>query len=152
MTEILHTPPSNGALTTKSCPSLLGCTRQVSGYSGAGCLDAGWLVWGVAALYLVIGGSSVETENGEERSIETPLLLGCEVAGEVAETLQVDGADLFDENASSRAVYLDFGPKRGRLGANGRRRHQHDRTREEGIGLHNDTKTASSLLTTDTLR
>jgi hypothetical protein len=67
------------------------------------------------------------------------------MAGEVTKPLRVDGTDLLDENASRSATDVDFGPKRRRLGARRRWCHQHNRPREERIGLHNDAKAAPSL-------
>jgi hypothetical protein len=74
------------------------------------------------------------------------------MTGEVTEALYVDGAYLFDENASSPAIDVDLGPERCRPGAGGRGGHQHDRPREKGIGLHDNTEATSALFMPDTFR
>lgn len=67
------------------------------------------------------------------------------MTGEAAEAPDVDGADLLDENASDGATDVDLGPKRSRLGARRRWRHEHNRPREERVGLHNYAEAAPSL-------
>ena len=90
------------------------------------------------------------SENGEQSGIHAPLLLRCEMTGKVTEALDVDGTDLFDENASSGAVDVDPWPEGRRPGARRRRRNQHDRTRQESVGLHDDTEAKPSLLVSHT--
>jgi len=68
------------------------------------------------------------------------------MTGEVAEALDIDGTDLLDEYASGSAIDVDLGPKRRRFGARRRWRHEHNRPREERVGLHHYAKAAASLL------
>jgi hypothetical protein len=72
------------------------------------------------------------------------------MAGAVTEVLDVDGSDLFDENPSSGAVNVDLWPERRRPGARRCRRNEHDRPREEGVGLHDDTEATPSLFVSHT--
>ena len=67
------------------------------------------------------------------------------MAGEIAESLKVDGTDLLDKYASEGAVNVDLGSERGRLGARRGGCHQYDRPWEEGIGLYDDAEAAPSL-------
>jgi len=76
---------------------------------------------------------SVETEYGEQGSVDTPLLFRREMAGKLAKALDVDGTYLLNEHTSGRATDLDLGPERRRLGARRRGGYQHDRASEEGI-------------------
>jgi hypothetical protein len=78
------------------------------------------------------------------------LLLGGETTSEDTQALYVDGAYLFDENASSRVIYVDFGPERCRLGAGRCGGHQHDRPWKKGIRLHDDAEATPSLFMPDT--
>ena len=43
---------------------------------------------------------SVEAEHGEERLIDGPHLVGCQLSDTTPEPLGVDGADLFDKHPS----------------------------------------------------
>ena len=74
------------------------------------------------------------------------------MTGEVAEALDVDCTDVLDENASCSAINVDLGPKRRRFGARRRWRHEHNRPREERVGLHNYAKPAPALLAAHTSR
>ncbi len=94
---------------------------------------------------------SVETEDGEQGGIDSPLLLRCQMAGEVTEAPEVGGTDLLDKHPSEGAIDVDLRPERRRLGARRRRGHQHDRPREEGVGLHYDAKARPALFVSHAL-
>ena len=68
----------------------------------------------------------IESENGEQCRVDAPLLFGGQMAGEMPESVDVDGAQLFDQDAGRYAVDLDLGPKRRRPGTARRGCHQHD--------------------------
>ena len=72
------------------------------------------------------------------------------MAGEVTESLKVDGTDLLDKNASGGAVDVDLGPEGRWFGAGGCWCHQYYRSGEEGVGLHDDAEARSALLVADT--
>ena len=72
------------------------------------------------------------------------------MAGEVAESLKVHGTDLLDKDASGGAVDVDLGSEGRWLGADGCGCHQHDRSRKEGVGLHDDAEARASLFAADT--
>lgn len=89
---------------------------------------------------------SVQSENGEQSGVDAPLLFRAEMAGEVTEAMDVDCSDLLDEHPRRGAIDIDFGAEGCRSGAGRRGSDQHDRPREEGVGLHDDTESTSSLL------
>jgi hypothetical protein len=68
------------------------------------------------------------------------------VAGEVTESLKVHGTHLLDEDAGCGAVDFDLGSEGRCFGAGGCGCHQHDRSWEEGVGLHDDAEAGPSLL------
>ena len=70
---------------------------------------------------------------------------------ETAEASNIDCADLLNQDTSGSAVDVDLGPKRRRLRARRRWRHEHNRPREERVGLHYYAKAAPSLLVAHTL-
>jgi hypothetical protein len=55
---------------------------------------------------------SVQTENSQQGSIDTPLFLGAEMTGQHSEPTHVDSTDLFHENFRPCAVNLDLWSKR----------------------------------------
>ena len=73
------------------------------------------------------------------------------MAGEVAQSVHIDGTDLFDKHTSRASIDFDLRPERRRSGAGRSWRHEHDRTWEEGIGLHNDTEASPPLFVLNTL-
>jgi hypothetical protein len=96
-------------------------------------------------------GDSAEAEDGPERVIDAPELLTGEVTGEIAEPAHVYCAELFDEDPCGISGYLDLRPKRGRPRAARGGSYQHDRTREQLVGLDDDAKAIAVLLVTDAL-
>ena len=90
-------------------------------------------------------GCSVESEDGEQSCIDSPLFFRCQVPGEVTESLPVHGTDLLDEDASGCAVDVYLGAERRWFGAGGCGRHQHDRPWEEDVGLHDDAEARATL-------
>src|SRR5438093_5612518 len=95
---------------------------------------------------------SLETEHGGECFVDAPHLFGGHVAHQVAESLGVDGADLFDEDAGPLAGDVDLGPKRRRPGAAGSGGHDHHRARQELVGLDDDCEALAVLLVADAFR
>ncbi len=91
-------------------------------------------------------GLSVQPENREQSRIDPPLLLRREATGQIPEPIDINSADLFDEDNRPSSVDLDLGPERCRLRTPRCGRQQHNRTRKERIGLHDDTVSLSSLL------
>lgn len=94
---------------------------------------------------------SVETEHGQQRSVDSPLLFWCEMASRVTKSPEVDRPHLLDEHPSNGALNVDLGSERCRLRTGRCRRNQDDRPWEERIRLHNDAEPTSSLLMTGTL-
>ena len=89
---------------------------------------------------------SGEVEDGQQGGVDPPLFFRSETAGQVPESLKTDGSHVFDEHAGQRALDLDLGSERRRLGSGRCRRHQHHRSGQEGVGLHDDTEAAAVLL------
>ena len=71
------------------------------------------------------------------------------MAGEIAESLEVDGSDLFDEYASQGAVDVDLGSEGRWFGAGRCGCHQHHRSREEDVGLHDDAEATPPLFVSE---
>ena len=67
--------------------------------------------------------SSTEPENGEEGGVDSPLFFRGEMAGEVAEALDVDATDLLDEHPSSGALDIDSPRRTKALHEIGHRQH-----------------------------
>ena len=94
---------------------------------------------------------SVEAEDTEQRGVDAPLFFRCETAGEVAESLKVNGSHLLDEHASQGAVDVDLGSEGRWFGAGRCGCHQHYRSWEEGVGLDDDAETTPSLFVSQPL-
>ena len=73
------------------------------------------------------------------------------MAGEIAQPVDVDGTDLLNEHTSGGSIDLDLGPEGCRFRAGRGWRHEHDRTWEEGVGLHDDTEASPPLFVPNTL-
>ena len=85
-------------------------------------------------------GASAQTQNGEQGRINTPLFFRCQVAGEIPQSAQVDGADVFYQYPCRVATDLNLGSERRRSSAPRRGRHQDHRARKEGVGLHDNSE------------
>ena len=57
----------------------------------------------------------VSSENGEQGSVDTPLLFRREVSGQVSQSADIDGPNLFDKDPGRSAINLDLGAERRRL-------------------------------------
>jgi hypothetical protein len=90
----------------------------------------------------------VQSKNGEECSVNAPLLFWGDMPGQVAESVDVDRADLFDKDTSRRPIDLDLRPERCWPCAPRGRGHQNDRPGKERIRLHDDTEALSLLFMT----
>jgi hypothetical protein len=53
--------------------------------------------------------SSAEAEHRHQRVVDTPKLFGAGMAGQITETLRVDGPDLLDEDAGCLTVHIAAG-------------------------------------------
>ncbi len=70
-----------------------------------------------------------ESQHRREGFVDAPLLLGGELADQVAKPSGVDGSDLFNQDADSLAEQFDFRAKRCCPGTERCWRDQHHRTR-----------------------
>jgi hypothetical protein len=54
------------------------------------------------ALLILIWGSGrlVQSENGKQGSVDTPLFFWCQMAGQVTKLIDIDRTNLFDKNTS----------------------------------------------------
>lgn len=89
--------------------------------------------------------SSVESENREDRVVDGPELILCEMCDGSPESLDVDSAELFDEDPRHCVPDPNLGPERRRARARRRGCDEHDRAREERVGLQNDREPLSAL-------
>lgn len=80
------------------------------------------------------------------------MLLLREVSYQIAETADINSAYMLDENPCALPCDVDGGTKGSCSRTCRRRRYQHDRPRQQRIGLHNDAEPASQLLVPHTLR
>ncbi len=96
-------------------------------------------------------GLSVQPENREQCSVDTPLLLGSAMSGDIPKPVDIDSTNLFDENTSPSAVDLDLGSERRWLRAARCGRNEYHRARKERIRLHDDAEAPASLLVTFSL-
>ncbi len=92
-----------------------------------------------------LGERSVQAENGEQRLVDDPLLVGGETTGEVAESTDVDCSNLFDEHLRRRVLEVDLGTERRWSGARRGGRNQHSGPGEESVRLDDDTEAFSLL-------
>jgi transposase-like protein len=76
----------------------------------------------------------------------TPHLVGRQQPDAAAEPMDVDRADVLDEHPHRGAGHLDLGSERGRSGAPRRRCVEHDRPRQELVGLHHHAVALAVLL------
>ena len=93
---------------------------------------------------------STEAEHRHQRVIDTPKLLGAEMAGQITETLRIDSPDLLDEHAGCLTVHIDLGAKRRGPRAPRGRRDNHHGSRKKLLGLHHDTKPIAVLFVANT--
>jgi hypothetical protein len=89
---------------------------------------------------------SIQAENREDGSINAPLLLGAEMAGQVSKPADVDGAHLFHQDLGFDAFDLDLGSE-GRSSCTHRRGcDQNHRPGEERVRLDDNAISFSKLL------
>jgi hypothetical protein len=84
-----------------------------------------------------VGYRSVQSQNGQDRGVHAPLLLGADTPGRTPEAPDVNGSHLFHENSRLDAFDLDLGSERGASCARGRGSDQDKGSGEKGIGLDN---------------
>jgi len=87
------------------------------------------------------------TEPGHHRQylIDAPHFVMREMSDQIAEPTDVDDSELFDKHSSRLSFDMGLGSKRRWAGALGRRRHDHDRTRQELVRLDDDAVTIAML-------
>ena len=91
-----------------------------------------------------------ETENGQQRFVDAPLLLRSDPADQLSEAAGVDSANLLDKDAGDLTQQVDLGAERRRPRAERCRSYQYDGARQELVRLHNDAIPAALLLVADT--
>ncbi len=92
---------------------------------------------------------SVQSENGENRSIDAPLLLRAEMPGQISESIDVDGSHLLDEDSCFSALDLNLGSERCPASARRRGRDQNHRAGEERIRLNDHPEPLAMLFVAD---
>ena len=102
--------------------------------------------------YRQIWRGSVQAQNRGESVVEGPDLLDCDATDPLAQTLDVDRSELLDEDPCDSATNFDLGSERSWTGAARCWCHDHDRPRQEFIGLHHDRAPLAGLLMSDALR
>lgn len=88
----------------------------------------------------------VQSEDGSECFVDTPLLLGTHPAHQFTEPSGVYRADLLHEDAGARAKHLDLGTEGCWPGTAGCRRDQHDRPGQQLVGLNDHSVPTATLL------
>lgn len=73
------------------------------------------------------------------------------MAGEVAQPLDVDGADLFDEHPCCVAFHFNLRAERSRPSTSGRRSDNDDRARKQLVGLNDNPEAIAMLFMTTAL-
>ena len=96
-------------------------------------------------------GRLVQSENGEESSVDAPLFFWCEMAGQDSESIDIDSTDVFDKNPSRCPIDLDLGSERCWFGAPGSRGDQNDGPGKKRVRLHDDSEAFPLLFMTHTL-
>ena len=94
---------------------------------------------------------SAQPEHRHQRVVDTPQLFATEMACQLAQTLHIDGADLFDQNARCFARRFDLRAERRGSGTAGCRCDEHDRAGQEFVGLNDNTEAVPALLVADAL-
>ena len=94
---------------------------------------------------------SVQAEHCQERCVDLPLLVGGDSTDVIAETVDVDCAELLDEHTGASTGDIELGSKRRRPGACRSRRDEHHRSRQHRVGLDNDPQSSATLLMSNTL-
>jgi hypothetical protein len=95
--------------------------------------------------------ASVQAEDRKEGLVDSPHLLGREMADEGTQTPAVHRSDLFDENFGRLARHVHLGAKRRGPSTARRRGDEHNRAREELIGLNDDAESLLALFVADPL-
>ena len=106
---------------------------------------------GVARRNVIPPALSVETEDGEQRGIDPPLLFRAEPSDEVAESPYVHRPNLLDQHPRALPIHLDLGPERCRSSTQRGRSDQDDRPRQQRVGLDDNPVPSSVLLVSDSL-
>ena len=94
----------------------------------------------------------MQTEIRRERLVDTPHLFDTEAAGPLPETLHIHRSELLDKHLRRLALHLNRRTKRRLASAARCRSDDHDRPRQELVGLHHDSVTNPVLLMAQTLR
>lgn len=94
---------------------------------------------------------SLQPENPPQSIVHVPELLDLEASGERTESFPVDCTDLLDQDASRVILDRDLGSKRGWSGARRRGRDDDHRSRQQLVGLDDNSESVAVLLPADTL-
>jgi hypothetical protein len=86
-----------------------------------------------------------QAEHGEECFVDAPQLFGAEVPGKIAKSGGVHCTDLFHQNPGPIASDVDLGTEGSRSGRTRRGSNEHDRSRQELVGLNDDAESVSVL-------
>lgn len=89
-----------------------------------------------------------KTEDCEESFVDAPLVLGADMADEIAKSAGVDRSDLFDEHSGCLAEQVDLRAERGSTGTGGCGRDEHHGSRQQLVGLDDYSVAATVLLMT----
>ena len=90
-----------------------------------------------------------ETENGQQRFVDAPLLFRSDPADQLSQAAGVDSANLLDKDAGDLTQQVDLGAEGRRPRAERCRSYQYDGARQELVRLHDDAIPAPLLLVAD---
>ncbi len=90
-----------------------------------------------------------EPEDGGESFVDTPLLVGGDVAHQFAESPGVDCANLLDQNPGRLTQQFNLRAERRGPGAQRRRRNQDYGARQQFVSLHDHSVAPTALLMAD---
>ncbi len=94
---------------------------------------------------------SVEAEHGHECVVDGPHFVGRQVSNSVAEASSINRTELLDEHPCGGVGNRDFWSKRRRSGAARCGSDDHDRARQELVGLHDDAVAGAMLFVANAL-
>ena len=87
-----------------------------------------------------------QVEHCAQGEVHAPLLLGAEMADDIAQPGHVDRPHLLDEHRRLLPLEFDHGAERGWPGARRGRGYEDDRARQHRVGLHHHAVPATLLL------
>lgn len=87
-----------------------------------------------------------EAEDGHQRFVDPPQLLGADMAHQCSETPRVDCTDLLDQHARRLIIHRDFGPEGCCTSTTRGWRNENHGAREQSVGLNQDAIPSPLLL------